>query len=159
MDEIVAKHPKRNTPKDKECRWVYIPRYDMCAAGQWRERDNVWQVLVMPDWMTDGFLRDLPGGMSPDGFFIYVQMVVPDEHLQTGEEIQSITLTEEPHFSEYYADPSDRFLSRKFDPVETLKRKRIHINGILVWGMEEYPGERRTVTPQVSRTKRLKDES
>lgn len=130
---------------DKQPRWVYINGMHAIGIGypvhRVGEYAGHWGITVLPDWMSQGFIDSLPAHVFEDPFD-YVQIVIPPEQLTMGEGVKTFEMVE------------------GFEPITGFQHpnyRRILLDGVLIWGREEYPGERQIVIPKVKIPKKLRE--
>lgn len=146
-------------PSDKsEYRWVYVYEAHVIgiATPDNRSPEDAWKVVVLPDWMSLAFLKRLPG--EADGWpdlIHYVMLYVPESQLIMGEVVKSLEVIQD-EAGHWRDNPADRFL-RYLPPTteDLMMNTRILLDGVLIWGREDYPGERQIVVPRVKIPKKL----
>lgn len=146
----------------REFRWVYVYEAHVIGIGTQHldrgEYQGFWNITVLPDWMSDAFMKRLTVAAIGDSDPIhYVQIVAPEDKLIKGESVQSFELIDDWH-PRYSDNPYDRFQHLiPPTPMERAAGIRILLDGVLIWGAEEYPGERKIVVPKVKIPKKLRE--
>lgn len=128
-----------------DLRWVYVFDAHVIGIGSKGHLkgayEGFWKVIVLPDWMSQGFIDRLPREyLEPE--LSRVDMVVPEDHLIMGETVRTLVIEE-----------GESEIWRGGRPAYA----RILLDGVLIWGMEEYPGERKIVVPRVKIPKKLRE--
>lgn len=148
---------------DERWRWVYVYEAHVVGIGKPHVRlgsDDIdgWEVVVLPDWMSQAFVNRLtPEAMGTSDPIHCVMIVVPETMLIMGEPVRSFERID--NWKPRYTDNRYSRIQRLIPPTpeERMANIRILLDGVLIWGAEEYPGERQIVMPRVKIPKKLRE--
>lgn len=145
---------------DKIPRWVYINGLHAIGIGMPHYRQGqytgAFAVVILPDWMSQGFIDSLSSDLINMMPWVYIEVLALEDTLTMGEPVKVFERadTTEPV---WYSRGSDPYYSRFQPPSqERMMNIRILLDGVLIWGKEKYPGERKIVVPRVKLPKKLR---